>query len=298
MVDCRKLGAGLLMLQERNTPMAFLISGNQLLKVDLQSHTVISLMDSADIISLGLLPITYSERKTYPSDDLIDNQYLLAVRTSDRIILFNAKETQVRSFVLPERPLNGSICFYLLGDDKAIITYWKPRSEFSDGEEIFWIDASGKILRREEVTLAQSGVIRPSIIVNREITVAIPAPIAAAVVGSIANINWRVDFHRAGTRYLSDSWQLLLVLCAVSAVLAWFCYRRQRRMALPWTWVWVGFVFVFGVPGFLGYRFHRRWPVLDNCHICGHAVPHDREKCSSCGSEFPTPAPKGIEVFA
>ena len=61
---------------------------------------------------------------------------------------------QVRSS-LPNRSLNGSIFFYLLGDDKAIITCWKPRSEFSNDEEIFWIDASGKILRQEEAALAE-----------------------------------------------------------------------------------------------------------------------------------------------
>ena len=68
--------------------MAFLISGNQLLKVDLQSHTVISLMGSADMISLGLLPIAYSERNMDPLDDQIDSRYLLVVRTSQRHLFF------------------------------------------------------------------------------------------------------------------------------------------------------------------------------------------------------------------
>ena len=157
-----------------------------------------------------------------------------------------------------------------------------PRAKFSAKRKLPW----------------RNRVHEPSIIENREIAVAIPSPLAAAVVGSIANKNWRVDFHWAVARYLSDTWQLLLALCGVSAVLAWFCCRRQRRMALPWTGIWVGFVFIFGLPGFLPYLFHRRWPVLDTCQVCGHAVPHDREKCSSCGTEFPVPAPKGIEVFA
>jgi predicted amidophosphoribosyltransferase len=60
----------------------------------------------------------------------------------------------------------------------------------------------------------------------------------------------------------------------------------------------VTFVFILGVPGLLAYRFHRRWPVLEACPACKQDVPHDREACSHCGSEFPRPEPKGTEVFA
>jgi hypothetical protein len=299
--DSRKLGSVdyITLYNESNTiPLVFLISGNQVLKVDLSSQTVTSVIESPDMVCLGRLYVDNADQEKALSDDLIYRHYLLTVRTSDRIIFINAAGKQVSDYIIPQGLRASSFDLYCLDDKQALIICKKQQSELNYNEEIVWIDASGKILRREEVTLTQSGSIRPSKIDNRKIAVTIPSPLTAAVVGSIANINWRVDFHRAVTRYLSDTWQLLLVLCAVSTVLACFCYRRQRRMALPWTWVWVGFVFIFGVPGFLAYRFHRRWPVMDSCPACDREAPHDREKCSSCGVEFPRPTMKGIEVFA
>jgi hypothetical protein len=301
--DSRKLGSVdyiTLYDESNNMPLVFLISGKQLLKVDLPSQMVTSMMESPDMVCLGRLYVDNADQEKALSHDLIYRHYLLAVRTSDRVIFINAAGKQVHDYIIPQGLRNSSFDLYCLDDKQAIITCKKQQSELNYNEEIVWTDASGKILRQKEVDLALSGYIRPSKIDNREIALAIPAPIAAIIVGTIANPNkyLHVHFHQAVTRYLSDTWQVLIVLCAVSAVLAWFCYRRQRRMELPWTWEWVGFVFLFGVPGFWGYLYHRRWPVLDNCQVCGHAVPHDREKCSSCGSEFPRPAPKGIEVFA
>ena len=53
-----------------------------------------------------------------------------------------------------------------------------------------------------------------------------------------------------------------------------------------------------GLPGLVGYLFHRRWPVLEACPACGRTVPRDRDACAACGTEFPPPPLKGIEVFA
>jgi hypothetical protein len=297
-VEGSKYDSGFLMLNPVNVPMAFLISGNHLLEVNLQSLSITTLVESPDIISLCLLPVEKAMRESLSSDDLIENTYVLTVRLPNRILLFDAGGKQVRSFVLPDEGYKGAIEFYLLGDSKAVLSYIKTYDKPGPYVKILWIDSSGNVLRRDEVALKEMSYIRPSQLENRELALAIPAPMPAAIVGTIANKKWRVDFSSAAKRYLSDSWQVLLALGVVSVILAGFCYRQQRRMALPWTWVWVVFVFLFGLPGFLAYRFHRRWPVLDSCHVCGHAVPHDREKCSSCGSEFPAPAPKGIEVFA
>ena len=95
-----------------------------------------------------------------------------------------------------------------------------------------------------------------------------------------------------------DSWQLRPQTRAVIAYLAWLCYRRQRRLHLPWTGAWVAFVFLFGVPGLVGYLVHRRWPPVTPCEGCGQAVPRDRPACARCGQEFSPPPPTGKEIFA
>jgi hypothetical protein len=229
--------------------------------------------------------------------DLIYNRYLLVARMPDRILFINNSGKSVGDYIIPEGLRNCSFNIYRMDDKKAILVYEDRHSELSYDEKIAWIEASGKILQ-EKIAFTHSDARKPSIAENREITLSVPSPIVAPVVGTICNKNRWINYGEAHNIYMSDAWQVLLSVTVISAALAVNCHRRQRRMALPWTWVWVGFVFLFGVPGYLGYRFHRRWPVLENCHVCGHAVPHDREKCSSCGSEFPTPAPKGIEVFA
>jgi hypothetical protein len=52
------------------------------------------------------------------------------------------------------------------------------------------------------------------------------------------------------------------------------------------------------VPGYLAYRFHRTWPVLEDCPRCGEQSPRDRDRCSDCGATFPPPELKGLEIFA
>jgi len=277
--------------------LLFLLSGNQVMRVDLAAQTVTPLMKSPDIVSLGRMNVDNADPEKNVPGDLIYNHYLLAVRMQDRILFINNSGKRVGDYIIPEELRNRSFNMYRMDDKKAILVYEDRHSELTYDEKIAWIDASGKIIQ-EKIAFTHSDARKPSIAENREITLSAPSPIVAPVVGMIFNKNHWINYSEAFYIYMSNSWKVLLVIVIVSAVLAWICNHRQRRMALPWTWVWVGFVFLFGVPGFLAYRFHRRWPVLENCYVCGNAVPHDREKCSSCGSEFPAPAPKGIEVFA
>jgi hypothetical protein len=86
----------------------------------------------------------------------------------------------------------------------------------------------------------------------------------------------------------------------LAAGLAWLCYRRQVRYRATRSErvLWPLFVLAFGLPGWVGYRFGRRWPVLESCPKCGVDVPRDREDCTDCEVAFPGPALKGTEVFA
>ena len=84
----------------------------------------------------------------------------------------------------------------------------------------------------------------------------------------------------------------------LSALFAWICARRQAKYAQPWTKTWVVFVFLLGLPGLLGYLWHRRWPVLEKCPSCQAASPRDRLACPRCHADFPEPGPVGLEVLA
>ena len=115
---------------------------------------------------------------------------------------------------------------------------------------------------------------------------------------------WVVDDVPRSTAYrillrktLAEVWPVLAMTATVSVLLAVLCFRRQRNHGLGGTWFWAPFVLLFGVPAYIGYLAHRSWPARLPCPNCRQLVPRDRPACFACGREFPTPAPKGIEIW-
>jgi hypothetical protein len=107
-------------------------------------------------------------------------------------------------------------------------------------------------------------------------------------------------FHFGTTvRYAALAYAVpLLLTILLSAVLALLCLRRHRRYSEEGLVAWTSFVFVMGLPGLIGYLLHRRWPATEHCANCRKNSPRDRDACLHCGTPCPTPAPKGIEIFA
>ena len=71
----------------------------------------------------------------------------------------------------------------------------------------------------------------------------------------------------------------LLATLIAGGVLAVLCYRRQMlyQTSLIQRLFWPLVVFLFGVPGWIGYRYCRRWPPLDVCPACHELAPQDQE---------------------
>ena len=83
----------------------------------------------------------------------------------------------------------------------------------------------------------------------------------------------------------------------ILAVLAW---RRSRAFGLSRKEriTWTVFVLLFGLPAYVGFLLYRRWPIRLPCPNCQARVPRDRMACAECGTRFPDPGLKGIEIFA
>jgi hypothetical protein len=99
---------------------------------------------------------------------------------------------------------------------------------------------------------------------------------------------------------LGEYRKALLIAQGIAVVFAILCYLRQRRYAVNRVEaiVWPLFVLAFGLPGWIGYRFGRSWPIVESCTDCSARVPRDREVCPTCEVAFPSPALVGTEVFA
>ncbi len=108
------------------------------------------------------------------------------------------------------------------------------------------------------------------------------------------------NFAAAFSASVKAHWPQLLGVFAVALVLAAMVYRRSRLFGLPKRQqiAWAVFVFLLGLPAYVGYLLHRRWPFRQPCPRCQRSAPRDRSACTECGDGFPEPARTGIEIFA
>jgi hypothetical protein len=274
------------------------VSGDRLYKIDLEKRTVKTLLKSPDIVAIN------TAMDSPALQDMKDgNPYarslLIALRTPDKIRTFDAEGKQLEEFAIPESLRAKPFVFYKLASDKAILRSLVG----NESEKLQWIDAAGKIVREETIPRLNRFIKSFTAGDCWEAAGACPVLLGQALfygVSPIGNAEDGEDYQYWSElkRSLAIGWLPLSAVVVLSALLAYFCYRWQRRYALPHTGLWVAFVFLCGVPGLLGYLFHRRWAVLDECPACKKKVPRDREGCASCGKDFPPPERKGIEVFA
>jgi hypothetical protein len=252
-------------------------------------------MESPDLIAVRTLE-TPSKRKAAVGEELRTHlRDELAVRTKDRVVIFDATGKQHSALPIPEE-LRGKGYFtvYDLGAGTALLAASRLLPDWSRREELSWIDASGKVLRRAEFTTAEGNPGKDAVEAWKTVLTA-PAPLVLAC--HVTN-GLEPDYSAALARCLAAWWPALLTVTLLAAALAWHCCRRHRRYYQPYSGVWFVFVLLTGVPGLVAYLFCRCWPVLEKCRSCGQEVPHDREACANCGAAFPLPEPKGCEVFA
>ncbi len=280
-----------------------MISGAQLLEVDLRTGSVKTLLESADLIAAGMLYTAPTWEVAGKEAPRIHRHPKLAVRTTDRVLLFDATGKQHAAFLIPEEFRDRSIGLYELDAGRALLTASRLLPDRSSCAELLWIDPSGTVSRRAEVCLGEGD--RYSDETDPWKTALVfPAPVALAFLATVTDpwdylkIGLEPTYSAALARSLAASWPPMLVVSLLAAALAWHCFRRHRRFYQPASGLWFAFVVLAGVPGLVAYLFHRRWPPLEKCPACGQDVPRDRETCANCGVTFPAPEPKGCEVFA
>jgi hypothetical protein len=269
----------------------YVIAGNQLLQVDLGKRSVTTIIDSAELIALGVLEPVRPAKAPRETADGVIHHALMAVRTVDRILLFDAAGKQKIAYMIPADFREKSFTFYDLDDGTALFSI--------EGGEFVWIDVTGNVLTRKKVTLENS--LQNDFPWQSALFAPAPLMVGAAIAIHAADQVFQGEspsYASALKGTLLQAWTALMAVSVLGALLAYVCHRRQRKYAQAWTGAWIVFVFLLGLPGLVGYLFYRRWPVREACPACQQLVPRDREACAACGAEFPPPKPKGIEVFA
>lgn len=267
-----------------------LLSGDVLWSVELRRRTVGQLGEFPGAISVGLAPS--------PPGAAADGspREKMLVRTNREVIEIDLDAKPLRRWPIPVAAQAELIEWYDSGAGKAVLAYGRRVVERSLERQFLWLNADGKIVHRETVRHLQGGIEPHEI---WRYTPAVPMPALLPIVFYAAAPEVRgPDYAGPLSKALVMFWPALLILCLLSAVLAALAYRRQRRYALPGAGAWATFVFLFGAPGWLAYRWHRHWPVLEACGECHRPAPRDRESCAACGRVFAPPPLTGTEIFA
>ena len=226
-----------------------------------------------------------------------------AVRTEDAVLVLDERGEVLKRYPIPDYLRGLDISFGETSTGGAVM-YWNSPQDIFAWEvqyRICRVDADGGC--QEWATtlpfvgtgrlLPLAGVVMPS-----------PVGLCGAVMAlrplMLLEDGLAASYPAALARALIEFSPALAIAQLVALGLAVFCYSRQVRYGAgrKERIIWPLFVLLLGLPGWIGYRFGRRWPVLETCPECGAVVPRDRMACARCEATFSRPALKGVEVFA
>jgi hypothetical protein len=288
-----------------NESVLFLLSEGKLWSIDPRKREIRTLADAPSNASTGWAWDLTGKGQKPPAvyAATVDAPKRLLVRSDEFLMLVDPDSDEQASYPLPPDLRKDNLAACQLPDGNLLLIANGVMSGRS-GYRVMWIEPGGRVLRSSDLQLAQLGVGGSGEEAFSWIAaLAVPFLAGQAVIllliPSIASQSGQFEtyWEAVGHTFMS-SWPALLILVAMGVIVAVATYRRQKRFGLPGAIPWAVFAFVFGIPGWISYRLHRRWPVLEECPACQQSAPRDRDACIECGAEFPTPALKGIEVFA
>lgn len=273
--------------------------GGKLYHADLRSRTMELVMDNPHLRSANLLPDVHQSNQTKRGA-----LFRLAVRTEDTLLVADEHGHVLRRYPIPQASRGHDLTVMETSVGEAVMCrklYAKEATANAKFEhEICWVAPDGR--HRETRIALRSGMLVMS---PTQMGIAFPSPLllGGGIAFSLAPDEMQAQsmtYPQALAEELRQFWRALAIAELFAAGLALLCYRRQVRYGVSRTEriVWPLFVLLFGLPGWIGYRFGRSWPVLETCPDCGVTVPRDRESCLRCTNDFPRPALKGTEVFA
>jgi hypothetical protein len=287
-------------------PRALLIADGKLWKIDLAKKELKPLLDCPQAYRLGQVwlisdkpPVPDADADQYSASSITRSHAV--VRDRESLLVVNPQSGESKRFPIPAFLRDSMLAGAVLPDGNLLLI---GKQNWNDNrEQVVWLHPAGEIVKQQEVRLAGS-YSQPSVAaIGWQVALSAPFSVATAIfagTGPLALLERKeaATYAAALRILLMRTWPSMLAVLAVASAVAVLAYRRQKRFGLPNAGWWAAFVFLLGIPGWIAYRFHRIWPVLEECPSCRQPSPRDRTACLDCGASFPPPPLKGIEVFA
>jgi|GEM_PF-6573469 len=224
----------------------------------------------------------------------------VVARTKERVHVFDESGKEISRF---DYPLIGNdfLTLSLTDSGTSVLVVTKHIGWVKETKRtvsIFWFDPTGKKIKELEQPLKflpfEEGRFRTTTpVISARTTLAalggtFPA-ISRAIRESIRNDQYWMRPEPVFYRIFGA--------VATAFAIGWLWWHQVRnRVSKTQVVIWTGFVVLFGVTGLLGYLFHKRWPALVRCQICGHRDFTGRTECSSCGHVAAEPAILGRDL--
>jgi len=203
-------------------------------------------------------------------------QNWLAARTADKLVLLHPDAGRREEYILPPEWNERDFLLYLPSDGTIVLMSAFAGDQVRDvqpgirayDQEVASITPAGVIARQDRFTLQSSyGRALPS---ERTMywlpTLAVPGPLPSVFIAAGA-IPW-LDAYIHQTRFsdraavsLGQTWPVLACVTLLAIWLTWRADRHLRACREPRSFIWLSFVFLLGLPGYVAWYCHRRWPV-------------------------------------
>lgn len=293
----RELKLGPLDLPPR---LVYVPSGKLLRQVDLAAGTVTTVLETPDPIeSPGIPALDF-----WAGGRAVKEQPIL-VRTKNQIYVLDHQHRVVRQFAIPaEIDRRIPMMWYEPRNGQAIAVFVARMASPEPGGRanriVYRVAADGTMQDRFDVSLRSGSFAADEASTRKQVSFGLPSPAFLAVTLVLMSIDRTQRYPAAIIDFLGKFGPSLLAVFALASILAVITWRRSRAFGLPKREqiAWVVFVLLLGLPAFVGYLLCRRWPVRVPCPNCHAKAPRDRPACALCGTTFPDPALKGIEIFA
>ena len=280
----------------------YVSSANVLRKVDLDAGTVRTILETREpIVAPGVPRIA-----SWSTGNATKEKHIF-VGTAQQIHELDQQDRVVRVFTIPtEVDPGSSVQWYVMDSGQAIAVFGPPPSirqtDKVSKELVYRFANDGAIEDHFELSLQTGSTALSKQAQAFLLILGVPAPAVVVVVTLLlALVTDQIEgFPAVLTALLKDSVPSLIAVLALSLILAGMAWRRSRAFGLSRQGqiAWAVFVLLFGLPAYVGFLLYRRWPIRQPCPNCQTQVPRDRVACAECGTRFPEPALKGIEIFA